>query len=350
MDLPETRYTKTEDGYHIAYTVFGGGPVDLVYLGPLYSHLELNWQILPWARFMTTIASFARVIMFDRRGNGLSDPVPLDAPPLLEARIDDVVAVMDAAGSERAIVYGSSESGALAMLFAATHPQRTLGLIVLGGDARTAWAPDYPWGLPLEERDAELALVETEWGTEDFVAKSWPSIADDPALVRAEASMARNAMSPGAAVAYYKMIWEIDVRDALPTIHVPTLILHRAGDQPEVQQFLAQQIPTAELVSLPGNEHVPYLGNQNEVTDQIRRFTLQVHDQESVFDRVLATVLFTDVVGSTQFAADLGDAEWTSLLGRHNQTVRGLIGRFAASRSELPATGFWPLSTVPRGQ
>ena len=341
MVMPETRYAKTVDGFHIAYQVFGDGPVDFVYLGPWYTHLEVNWQLAPWARFMTTIGSFTRVIMFDRRGNGLSDPVPPDSSPPFEARIDDIRAVMEAVGSQRAIIYGASESGALAMLFAALHPERTLGLIVIGGSARTAWAPDYPWGFSQADHELELQRIESMWGTEEFIRQGWPSIAEDPDLLRAEAALARNAMSPGAAVVYEKMTWDMDVRSALPSIHVPTLILHRAGDGPEEQQYLADHIPTARLVSLPGKEHVPYIGNQNEVTDQVREFVDRITVQDAVFDRVLATVLFTDIVDSTATAVQLGDARWREVLERHNATVRGLLGRFRGTEVNTSGDGFF---------
>ncbi|HVQ87847.1 MAG TPA: adenylate/guanylate cyclase domain-containing protein [Actinomycetes bacterium] len=341
MGVSDTRYAKTVDGLHIAYQVAGDGPVDLVYLSPWFSHLEVNWELPEWSRFTQSLASFSRVILFDRRGNGLSDPVALDSSPPLEARIDDIRAVMDAVGSERAVICGASESGALGMLFAALHPERTIALISIGGSAREAWAPDYECGQPIEERQPEIALTESSWGTETYVRTMWPELAEDEALSRWMADLTRKSMSPGAALAYLKMMWDIDVRDVLPAIHVPTLILHRERDNPDAQNYLAEHIPAAQHVSLEGSEHVPYLGNQGDLTKAIERFVTKVREQESVFDRVLSTVLFTDIVDSTATMSDVGDANWRGMVERHHSTVRSLLARFRGHEVDTAGDGFF---------
>ncbi len=244
--IPETQYARAEDGTHLAYKVVGDGPVDLVYLQPWFSHIEFIWEEPLYERFLQRIASFSRLIIFDRRGSGMSDPVPVDRPPDLETRMDDARAVMDAVGSKRAVVYAASESGVLGCLFAATHPDRTVALMIIGCYPRSAWAPDYPWGDSREDHEAIVSRIEASWGTDAFVREQWSAGSDDR-LVAWLASLSRHSMSPGAAVAYERMIYEDDVRDILPTIHVPTLILHREHDLPEPQSYLAEHIPGAEI-------------------------------------------------------------------------------------------------------
>jgi pimeloyl-ACP methyl ester carboxylesterase/class 3 adenylate cyclase len=341
MELPETRYTRTPDGTHIAYQVLGEGPVDLVYMAPWFSHLEIQWQHPAYARFLRRLASFSRLVMFDRRGSGLSDPVPVDRPPDLETRMDDARVVMDAVASERAVVYGASESGAMAALFAASHPDRTIALVIHGSNARSAWAPDYPWGETPEEHQAYVEATDRSWGTEDFVRTQWPSLAQDAELVQWLTSFSRHAMSPGAAVAYEEMYWRIDVRQALPAIHVPTMILHRRQDEPEANRYLAEHIAGAEYVQLPGDEHIPFLGDQDSVTNEIERFVQSVREEESVLDRVLATVLFTDIVGSTESATRMGDRGWGEVVERHHAAVRGLLGRYRGNEVDTAGDGFF---------
>ena len=340
MDVPETSYARTPDGVHIAYQVTGDGPVDLVYMAPWYSHVELRWRLRPYASFVRRLASFSRLLLFDRRGSGMSDPVPADRPPDLERRMDDALAVMDAAGSQRAVIYGASESGAMAALFAATYPDRTVALVIHGSYPRTAWAPDFPWGETLEEHQEWLTLIDEHWGTEAFIRKAYPQLAG-PDLLREEVSYARHAMSPGAALAYERMAYEIDVRSALPAIHVPTLVLHRVEDLPEANQYFAEHIAGARLVRLPGREHVSYLGNQDEVTSEIERFVRGVQDEEARLDRVLATVLFTDIADSTAKAAELGDHEWRALVERHHATVRAMLARYRGTEVDTAGDGFF---------
>jgi class 3 adenylate cyclase len=341
VKIPEVRYARAWDGTHLAYQVVGDGPVDLVYLQPWISHLETVWEEPLYERFLLKFASFARLILFDRRGCGMSDPVPADRPPDLETRMDDARVVMDEVGSERAVVYGASESGAMAALFAATHPDRTVALVIHGSDARTAWAPDYPWGQTREEHEAELVRIEEGWGTEDYVISWAPQLRSNPSLVRWLARLSRLAMSPGAAGVYEEMYWEIDVRDALPTIHVPTLILHRSEDAPDANRYLAEHIPGATYVVLPGDEHIPFLGDADSVTDEIERFVRGVRDEEAVLDRVLATVMFTDIVGSTEVASRLGDRGWADLVERHHATVRGILARYRGKEVDTAGDGFF---------
>jgi len=341
MEIPETRYAKARDGTHIAYKVLGSGPVDLVYLQPWFSHVEYIWEEPRYRRFLERFASFSRLILLDRRGCGLSDPVPMDRPPDMETRMDDTGAVMDEVGSQRAVVYSASESGALGCLFAAMHPDRTVALVIHGSSARNAWAPDYPWGETREEHEADVAMIERGWGTEAFVREWWARLAADERLVGWLASLSRYAMSPGAAAAYERLIYEDDVRDILPAIHVPTLILHRQQDSPEDNRYLAEHIAGAKYVQLPGSEHIPYLGDQDSVTNEIERFVRSVQDEEAVLDRVLATVLFTDIVGSTNAAARLGDRDWGALVERHHATVRSLLARYRGTEVDTAGDGFF---------
>jgi pimeloyl-ACP methyl ester carboxylesterase len=337
----ETRYAKTRDGTHIAYQVVGDGPVDLVYIAPWFSHVEMAWEFPPNARFLERLASFSRLILFDRRGNGMSDPVPPDRPPDLETRMDDARAVMDAVGSERGVIYGASESGAMAALFAATHPDRTIALVIHGSSARSAWAPDYPWGETQEEHERYVSLIERSWGTEEFFQGYSSDLFRDPQVMRWAARHARMAMSPGAAAVYEEMYWKVDVRAALPAIHVPTLILHRIEDSPETNRYFAEHITGAEFVQLPGREHVPFLGDQDSVTKEIERFVGAIRDEETELDRVLATVVFTDIVDSTSEMTRRGDRGWQELVERHHASVRSLIARHRGREVDTAGDGFF---------
>ena len=342
MEVPETRYARARDGTRLAYQVLGDGPVDLVYLQPAFSHVEMIWEEPIYERFLRRFAAFSRLILFDRRGNGMSDPVPMDRPPDMETRMDDVRAVMDEVGSERAVVCGASESGALACLFAAAHPDRTIALVVHGSCARRAWAPDYPWGVTREQHEEYVEQIDAGWGTEEFV-RGWYDAFDDQTerLIAWDVKLSRYAMSPGAAVAYERMTYQDDVREVLPAIHVPTLILHREQDSPEDNRYLAEHIRSAEYIALAGHEHAPYLGDQDSVTREIERFVRSVRDEESVLDRVLATVMFTDIVGSTETVARLGDQGWRDLVERHHAAVRSWLGRYRGSEVDTAGDGFF---------
>ncbi len=339
--IPETRYAKALDGTHLAYQVLGEGPVDLVYLQPWFSHLEYIWEEPRYDRFLRKFAAFSRLILFDRRGSGMSDPLPMAQPPDLETRMDDTRAVMDEVGSRRAVIYGASESGVLACLFAAMHADRTVALVIHGSNARTAWAPDYPWGVTQEQQEIDIVALERGWGTEAYVRSLFPSLGADEAVIRWIVTLSRRSMSPGAAVAYERMIYEDDVRDILPTIHVPALVLHRIQDSPEENRYLGEHIPGARFVQLPGHEHIPYLGDQDSVTNEIERFVRSVQDEESALDRVLATVMFTDIVGSATEAARLGDRGWRDVVERHHAAVRGLLARYRGVEVDTAGDGFF---------
>jgi pimeloyl-ACP methyl ester carboxylesterase/class 3 adenylate cyclase len=345
---PETRYTKTIDGVHIAYQVVGSGSIDIVFVIGWTTNVEALWEEASVAKFLTRLASMSRLIVFDKRGVGMSDRVPETALPTLETRMDDVRAVMDAAGSERAVVLGVSEGGPLSLLFAATYPERTIALILFGTMARFAWAPDFPWGATEEESGQVLDSIDRSWGTEEYASSAlrlWaaPGSADDPRLVSWLTSYMRRGASPGSAMALERMNFGMDVRHVLPAIHVPTLVLARTGDKDfpiDATRQMAHQIPGAKLVEYPGDDHFFWVGDQLALLNDIERFMLGVRDDEAELDRVLATVMFTDIVGSTARAAALGDHQWTALLDTHHAMIRSLLGRFRGREIDTAGDGF----------
>ena len=339
MEIPETRYTKTEDGVHIAYQVMGEGPIDFVYAAPWVTHLEYRWELPEYATYLRRIASFTRLILFDRRGLGLSDPIDPEHLPDLETRMVDLGAVMDAVGSDRAVVYGASESGSLATLFAASHPERTSALVLHGSFPSGSWEPDAPWGYTKEYFAERLDMIDRAWGTEEYVRWEFPTFTDER-LIRWVASYLRRSASPGAVLAWDRMDYETDVRDVLGAIHVPTLILHREEDAPEANRYLAEHIPGAHHVALPGREHVPYVGDQDAVLRQIEAFVRSIRDEAAELDRVLATVLFTDIVDSTAQAAKVGDVAWTKIRADHDAIVRAQLARYRGREIKTMGDGF----------
>lgn len=350
MSAPETRYAKTADGVHIAYQVVGDGPVDMVFVMGWTSHIELMWAEPSLARFLSRLASFSRLILFDKRGMGLSDRVSPEHLPSLEVRMDDARAVMDAIGSDRAVVCGVSEGGPMAMLFAATYPERTIALVLFGTGACWKPATDYPWPASSDERfEAMLAEDERMWGTKEHAAqetRDWgaPTLVNDERAIAWLADYLRNAASPGAAVALERMNRGIDVRPALQAIHVPTLVLARDGDLAfpvEETKWVADQIRGARFVSFPGADHFFWVGDQDQLLDEIERFVGSVRDEEADLDRVLATVMFTDIVGSTARAAELGDKGWREIVERHHGVVRALLGRFRGTEVDTAGDGFF---------
>ena len=349
VDIPETRYAKTADGVHIAYQAVGTGPVDIVFVMAWTTHLELTWKEPALARFLSRLAGFSRLIVFDKRGTGLSDRVPDDRLPSLEVRMDDARAVMDAVGSERAVVIGFSEGGPMAALFAATYPERTIAL-VLGGTS-ACWRPtiDYPFPVPTDdEHESYVEEVERIWGTREFAAqelREWgaPTLANDDHTIGWLADYLRHAASPGAAIALERMNRGIDVRPALPSIHVPTLVLARDGDllwTAEETKWMADQIHDARFVSFPGVDHFYWAGTQDDLLVEIERFVAEVGDEEADLDRVLSTVMFTDIVGSTERASALGDRGWKELLGAHHDAVRHLLARYRGREIDTAGDGF----------
>jgi len=338
---PETRFTRSGN-VHIAYQVTGEGPLDLVYVPGWVSHVELAWEEPTLARFLGRLASFSRLITFDKRGTGLSDRVPDAQLPTHEERMDDLRAVMDAAGSERAAIFGFSEGGSLATLFAATYPQRTTALLTFGIFAKRIWSRDYPWAPTPEQRERDYEIVARDWGGAMDLANLIPSKIGDEAFTRRMATYLRRAASPGAAVALLRMNTQIDIRAVLPTIRVPTLVLHRVGDlDANIQEarFIARHIPGARLVELPGNDHLVWVGDQDSVLDEVQEFLTGVRPIAE-FDRVLATVLFTDIVGSTETAARLGDRAWRALLDSHHAMVRKELVRFRGEEVNTAGDGF----------
>jgi pimeloyl-ACP methyl ester carboxylesterase len=341
MLRPQTRYVKSGP-YNIAYQVVGVGDLDLLWIHGFVSNVELAWEEPRLARFLARLASFSRLITFDKRGTGMSDRVREDELPTLEERMEDVEVVLDAAGSERAALFSHSEGGTLAVLYAATHPERTVGLATAGIFAKRVWSPDYPWAPEAEARANEIAELEDNWGTDADVEHLAPSAAGDPIFRERLAAYFRRSASPGAAAALIRMNTQIDVRDVLPTIRVPTLILHRSGDldaSVEEARWIAERIPGAEFVELPGDDHLPWAGDQDRLLDEVERF-LTGHIPATEVDRVLATVLITDIVGSTERAAALGDRSWRELLEQHHAAVRRELDAFGGEEVDTAGDGF----------
>ena len=333
---PETKYTKSGD-FNIAYQVVGDGPLDLVWVRGSVTHLELAWEDPSTARFIRRLASFSRLIMFDKRGTGLSDRVSVNELPTLEQRMDDVRAVMDAVGSERAALFGSSEGGAMSVLFAATYPQRTSALVLYGVFARFP-AKD----LTAEQLQPILDAMERSWGQGTNLAMWAPSQAQDPHIQQRYARHQRLGASPGSAVALFRMNVEIDIRQILPTIRVPTLVLQRTGDQivPVNQgRYVADHITDAKYVELPGIDHFPTAGDADAILDEVQEFLTGVRPRPEP-DRVLATILFTDIVGSTQRAAELGDSRWRDLLDSYYGLAQRELDRFRGHEVKTTGDGF----------
>ena len=344
FEVPETRYAKSGD-VNIAYQVVGDGPFDLIHVPMFVSNLELQWEDPAEHTYYERLASFCRLIMFDKRGTGLSDRV---AVATLEERMDDLRAVMDAAGSQRAAVFGSSEGGALSILFTATYPERVSALVLYGAYPRMAWAPDYPDGIPEEIQALTVQNFEENWGRgQEGGIPVWalaPDRVDDPAWRKAHGRWERLSASPGAAVAAYQMIFQIDVRHLLSAIRVPTLVVYRTADLAHAagSRYLGAHIPGAKVVELPGNTYWPYLGDQGAIVDEIEEFLTGVRPVHAP-DRALATVLFTDIVSSTERAAALGDDAWTRTLDRHDALVAHEVERHRGR--EINTTGDGILAT-----
>jgi pimeloyl-ACP methyl ester carboxylesterase len=343
MGLPETRYARSGE-LNIAYQVLGDGPFDLVFVTGFVSHLDLQWGVPVVHEFFERLASFSRLILFDKRGTGLSDPVAGPAP--LEERMDDLRAVMDAAGSERAAIVGVSEGGPLAILFAATYPERVSSLALCGTFAYANPDPeDNPDGARFWARDGELLrqTMLNEWGSGKTLALFAPGYEGLMASLSL-AAFERSAASPRMVKAIYDMIVEIDVRDILPTIGVPTLVVHREHEIIPVEQarYIASHIPGARLAVLPGTDHTPWTGDSEAYLDEIQEFLTGAFAEQAP-GRVLSTVLFTDIVSSTEQASELGDQRWRELLEEHYSLVRELLERFRGR--EVNTTGDGLLAT-----
>jgi class 3 adenylate cyclase len=341
--MTEVAFAQSGD-VNIAYRVVGDGPVDLVYVQGAFTHLDVYWELPAFRRYCERLAEFSRLILFDKRGMGMSDRVPGATP--LDVRMDDIRAVMDAVGSESAAVMGESEGGPLAMLFAAAHPERTRALILQGGEVRERTDDDWPWGeATVEQFEANNALVPERWGQSGRgIGVRIPSIANDPGLPAIEAWWAkaqRNAATPPGWQAFSRMAFDIDVRDIVPSIHVPTLIIHTAEDRVchvENARWLATHIPSATYVEFPGGDHLPWFDPDRTIAE-IREFLTGSREPEEP-DRVLATLVFTDVVGSTEIATRLGDRRWRDLLETHHAAVRAELARYRGREIDTAGDGF----------
>jgi len=335
MTPSETRYAKSGD-VHIAYQVTGTGPFDLVWVPGFVSNVEVQWELPEAPRFISRLASFCRLIRFDKRGTGLSDRAV--GVPTLEQRMDDVRAVMDAVGTRQAALFGMSEGGPMSILFAATYPERTKALVLYGAFAddpmRASFSP--------EEIESRLSMLEQVWGTGASVRRFAPSKASDEAVVRAFARWERLSASPAGASAIVRLNLDIDVRGLLRAIRVPTLVLHRVGDMVvpiRAGRYIGEHVPGAKFVELPGIDHAPPVGDVDRLIGEMEEF-LTGSRRESDADRVLATVLFTDIVESTKRAAELGDREWKGLLNRHHEEVRQQLARFRGREVKSLGDGF----------
>lgn len=340
--MPETRYAKSGD-LSIAYQVAGSGPVDLVYASGWISNVELGWEHPRVARFYERLASFSRLILFDKRGTGLSDRVPDGRPPTIEERTDDIRAVLDVVGSERATIFGTSEGGNMSIVFAASYPHRVSALITYSVFAKRIWSPDYPWAPTPEKREEWLDKLRSRWGGDVDLDVLVPSVAGDESTRVWFARMSRHSVSPSAALALGRMNTDIDIRAVLPSVRVPTLMFHPVDDRDanvEEGRWMAARIPHARLIELPGADHVPYFQSADAVLDATEEFLTGVRPPPAV-DRFLATVLFTDIVNGTSKAAELGDRGWGELIESHHAIVRRELQRFRGTEVDTAGDGFF---------
>jgi pimeloyl-ACP methyl ester carboxylesterase/class 3 adenylate cyclase len=347
VEVPDVQYAKSGD-VNIAYQVTGEGPFDLVFVPGYVTHLELHWAMPSFSPFLEQLSSFSRLIRFDKRGTGMSDRV--SGAPTLETRMDDVRAVMDAVGSRRAAFYGVSEGAAMSILFAATYPERTAALVVRSAFPRRMWAPDYPWGRTEEEYEREVERDRRIFGPRQQAREAVRVLGQfSETEVESFLQMLRFGASPGALEALHRMNKEIDVRHVLPAVRVPTLILHGSEDTIvplEVARYVASRIPTGRVIEIPGVGHLAF-GNPGAelIEDEIERFLKEVWEaggwEEGEPDRLLATVLFTDIVGSTAKASELGDRAWRELLERHHALIRRELVRFRGAELDVAGDGFF---------
>lgn len=340
---PKTKYALSGD-LHIAYQTVGAGPLDLVFVMGWVSNIDEFWTDPPFARFLNSLASFSRLIVFDKRGTGLSDRVDEYQLPTLEQRMDDVRAVMDAAGSRKAALLGISEGGPMCVLFAATYPERTAALVTFGSYARLLATADYPWGRSAESHEAGLEQIRSGWGNSPVgLDTRAPSRRNDQAFRDWWTRYLTRSATPKAALAFTQMNALIDVRDVLPAIRVPSLIMHSAGDRQlnvEGSRYIARQIPGAKYVEYAGDDHLPWAGDTDAILGDIEEFlTGARHAAEP--DRVLATVMFVDIVRSTERAAEIGDRKWRNLLEAFYALVRRNLERHRGREIDTAGDGFF---------
>jgi pimeloyl-ACP methyl ester carboxylesterase/class 3 adenylate cyclase len=338
---PETRYARSGD-VNIAYQVAGGGPFDVIFVPGYVSHVELAWDVVSHGDLRRRFASFARLIVFDKRGTGMSDPV--DGVPSLETRMDDLRAVMEAASSERAAIIGLEEGAPMSLLFAATYPERTSALVLWGGFARAMWAPDYPFGWTEDEWRRMLEADLLVFGRRDEAAERFRELfGEGPAQL---VDYYRHCTSPKMMAALSRMNGAIDVRPILPSVRVPTLAIHGECDYVPVEasRYMAERIPGTRLVELPGMGHLPTGDNLERFCDEVERFLVPICSapvMEGEPESVLATMLFTDLVGSTAKAAELGDQRWRELLAQHHAQIRGQLARYRGLEVDTTGDGFF---------
>jgi pimeloyl-ACP methyl ester carboxylesterase len=343
---PETRYALSGD-VHIAYQLSGDGPFDLVFVPGFVTHMELQWTLPGFAEFLDDLGSFARLIRFDKRGTGMSDPVA--GAPSLETRMDDVRAVMDTVGSQRAAFYGLSEGAAMSILFAATYPERTAALVVRSCSPRTMWAPDYPWGRSEDAYRREVEQALQVYGSRSEARAAMRELGmQDGEEVEAFVDYIRLAASPGMLEALYRMNKEIDIRDVLPAVHVPALVMHGSEDTVVplgAGAYTARRLSSARFVEMAGMGHLALRGGADRVQSEIQEFLTGVWQtggwEESESDRMLATVLFTDIVDATSKAIELGDRRWSELLERHHAFIRRELIRFRGREVDTAGDGFF---------
>ncbi len=339
---PRTRYARSGD-VSVAYQVVGDGPFDLVLIHGWVSHLDMQWEEPHLEAFLSRLAAFARLITFDKRGTGLSDRVALTELPTLELRMDDLRAVMNAAGSARAALFGVSEGGAMCLLFAATYPERVRSVLTFGSYAKRIHSPDYPWAPTRDEREAGYKEILETWGTTRGMETVFPSMIGNPAFEEWLGAYLRAAASPAAAVALSRMNSETDTRAILPTVRVPALIMNRIEDgdvRVDEARYIASRIPGARLKLFPGADHVPWVGHTEDILGEIEEF-LTGSRHADTGDRVLATILSTDIAGSTELVTRLGDRNWRDLLEHHHRVVRRELERYRGREIDTAGDGFF---------
>jgi len=345
MAKPEVRYAKSGN-VHIAYQTYGDGPVNLVHTPGSISHLDYYWEEPGLRRYREALGKFAKVASFDKRGTGLSDRDL--GVPTFEERMDDIRAVMDAAQFKDAVLIGMSEGVPMSILFAASYPSRTRGLVLCGAEAKGTWAPDYPWAATKEQWEASFEREERTWGTKEWTERAVsflaPSRVGDETFTRWLGEMRRMGASPGVSIALDKSEMNMDVRSVLPTIHVPTMVMHVTGDRAcniAEGRYVAERIPGARFVELPGVDHMFFVNPEltDRISSEIRKFALELEPVTNA-DRMLATVLFTDIVDSTRKAVELGDIKWQTVLEQHNSMVSNEILRFRGTIVKNTGDGF----------
>jgi class 3 adenylate cyclase len=341
-EAPQTRFVRNGD-VHLAYQIVGTGPIDLLLIDTWVHHVDLVWDIPDFARLLRRLSSFARLIQFDRRGTGLSDPVPVDALPDLETQVEDVIAVLDAAESERPAVLGVSDGNLVAMLLAATHPDRCRALALYAPAAMQSAAPDHPIGYTLEFVEETVQLM-TDGLLQGGGGLEWlaPSRVGDERFAAQLSRLQRSALRPGAIGHYDRQSMLSDIRPILPTIQAPALVIHRTGDRimpVALGREVADLIPGARFVELPGTDALPFSGDTDRLVEEVEEFLTGAHTGAE-FERILATLVFTDIVDSTSVAAQVGDRAWRDLLDQHNELVRREFGRFRGREVTTTGDGF----------